>query len=178
MILHTSYFPPIDDFAALLHNDTLIEAHETFQKRSSRNRCEIMTASGVQTLSVPIIGGRGVRLPIREVRVDHSEKFASQHLKAIHTAYRSAPYFEHFIDKIEPLFSLSDNFLFDMNCRITEELLAILKHPRSLSFTEEFTGCTTPEPHCREPYYQVFSDRQSYAKNLSILDWLFCNSFF
>ncbi|MFI3287764.1 MAG: WbqC family protein [Rikenellaceae bacterium] len=177
MILSTAYFPPIQYIETLKEDSTIIEAHETFQKRSYRNRCDIMTATGIQRLSVPIIGGRGVRLPIREVEVDHSEKFASQHLKSIHTAYRSAPYFEHFIDKIEPLFLFSDKYLFDMNQRITQGILEILKVNTPIVLTENFTGCDTPPIYSRGEYYQVFSERQPFVPNLSILDWIFCNGF-
>ncbi len=177
MIISTAYFPPINHIGALIQEDTFIEAHENFQKHSERNRAKIMTATGVQTLSVPVVGGRGIRRSIRDVEVDYRENFQSQHLKSIMTAYRSAPYYEHFFDKIEPLFSINEKYLFDLNCRITESLLTILKQKSELRFTDDFAGAQTPNKYSETPYYQVFSDRVPFAENLSVLDWIFCNGF-
>ncbi len=176
MILHTAYFPPLSHFEALATGEATIEANESFQKRSTRNRAEIMTADGVKLLPVPIVGGRSVRQPIRDVEVDYTENFGRVHLRSIVTAYRSAPYFDHFFDKIEPLFSLKPKYLFDLNCQITESLLNTLKLPGELRFTEEFIGADVPRVHSA-PYYQTFSHLHPFAPNLSILDYLFCCGF-
>ncbi len=175
--ISTAYFPPIDHFAALANGTAVVERHENFQKHSVRNRARIMTATGVQTLSVPVVGGRGVRLPITQVEVDYSTNFQREHKRAITTAYRSAPYFEHFWDKIEPLLETKERFLIDFNTYITQQLLKILKQPASLETTTEFCGAVTPPTFSDTPYFQVFGDRQPFIPNLSIMDWIFCNGF-
>lgn len=175
MIISTAYFAPIAAIEAIARGQAVIEAHETFQKHSHRNRAAVMTADGVRLLSVPVIGGRGIRKPIREVEIDYTLPFQREHLRTITAAYRSAAYYEHFIDRIEPLFALRERYLFDLNCRITEELLSILKIDAPLLFTKQFEG-TQPMPEMSvAPYFQVFSDRQPFAANLSILDYLFNN---
>ncbi len=175
MIISTAYFPPISHILAL-RDGAIVEAKENFQKHSVRNRAEIMTATGVQCLSVPIVGGRGVRAPISEVRIDHSEPFQREHLRSVFTAYRSAPYFEHFIDRIEPLFTLNEKFLLDYNTRILQEILSILRIDIEVRYTEEFIGVNKCSEPVVEPYFQVFSDRQPFIGNLSILDSIFCRA--
>ncbi len=172
MVISTAYFPPVSYIEAL-RDGAMVEACENFQKHSPRNRARIMTASGVLTLSVPLVGGRGVRGGIKEIQVDNNEAFAREHLKSVVTAYRSAPYFEHYIDGIEKLISEKYRFLFDKNCAITEYFLRLFKLPSTLSFTTEFCGTVEPN-YDQGAYYQVFSDRQPFVENLSILDYLFC----
>ncbi len=151
-----------------------MEAHENFQKHSPRSRARIMTADGVKQLSVPIVGGRGIRSAIGEVRVDYSEPFQRTHLRTIRSAYASAPYFDHFFPLIEPLFALREERLIDLNSQITERLLEILRLPQSsLLYTSQFTGTQHPEQKTA-PYYQVFSHLHPFAPNLSVLDYLFC----
>lgn len=176
MVVSTSYFPSIQSIAAIA-DGALIQARESFQKHSDRNRCRVMTSQGVKLLTVPIVGGRGVRASIDQVEVDYSLPFQREHLRTITTAYRSAAYYDHFIEQVEPLFSIQERYLFDLNCRITEELLRILRLDSSLHFTEQFgTVCPLAPPSERSatPYFQVFADRQPFAPNLSVLDWIFC----
>lgn len=173
MVISTAYFPPIGAMELLARGEAVIEAHENFQKHSLRNRASVMTAHGVRLLTVPVVGGRNVRCPIREVEIDYTLPFAREHLRTIMTAYRSAAYYEHYIDRIEPLFSLREKYLFDLNCRVTESLLSILKSNSPLRFSDEFVGAQAMPAMSVEPYFQLFSDRQPFAADLSILDYLF-----
>lgn len=157
----------------LAKGEASIEAHETFQKHSPRNRAQVMTADGVRLLTVPVVGGRNVRCAVREVKIDYTLPFQREHLRTIMTAYRSAAYFEHYIDRIEPLIWLREKYLFDLNCTIAERLLEILKSPAKLTLTEKFVGAQPMPEMSIEPYFQVFSDRQPFVPNLSILDYLF-----
>ncbi len=183
IIESTAYFPPIDSFVAISRGEALIEVNETYQKHSYRNRTKIMSAGGTQLLTVPIIGGRGVKSPIKEVEVDYSTNFQRQHIKAIISSYRSAPYWEHFSDRVLKMCEIKEKYLLDLNCRITEELLSLMRIDAKLQFTESFIGVSKGSNEeianysTQHPYYQVYGHKYPFEANLSILDWLFCEGY-
>ena len=54
-LLSTAYLAPISYYAILLkQNNSMIEYHEHFIKKSIRNRCDIMNTNGRLSLSIPI----------------------------------------------------------------------------------------------------------------------------
>ena len=58
ILVNTAYFPPIQYFSEIKNcSEILVEQHESYGKQSYRNRCDIMTANGVMTLSVPVVKG-------------------------------------------------------------------------------------------------------------------------
>ncbi|MEG1414028.1 MAG: WbqC family protein [Mucinivorans sp.] len=174
MVLTTTYFPSLRWIEAQREGAT-IEAHENYQKQSSRNRCRIMTAGGVQCLTVPVVHGAGRKVAIQDTRIDWVMPWQRTHARAVMAAYRSAPYWEHFQDAIMPLFDLHETFLLDLNTRITTRLLEILKLNSSISFTTKFEAVAQePPPIISVPYYQVFADRYPFAENLSVVDAIFC----
>lgn len=190
MTLSTAYLPNIQYFTKLLTGNAVIEAHENFQKQSFRNRTEIMTSDGTRTLTVPIIWNHNRKMAIREVLIDNSAPWQRTHWRAIRAAYAASPYFEHYADSLEPLFHQRFDYLWELNCIVTQELLVIFKSSAKLRFTQEyathvqddFRNSISPKPRLRYPdpcftpplYYQVFSDRQPFVPNLSIIDYLFC----
>ena len=79
MLLTTAYFPPVAWFALLARDMTLspdrvspstvcLEACESYQKQSYRNRAYILAGDGIQTLQVPVVHVASMR--IDEVRVE------------------------------------------------------------------------------------------------------------
>ncbi|MCD6178831.1 MAG: WbqC family protein, partial [Bacteroidales bacterium] len=62
MLLSTAYFPPILHYAWLLKNQEIsVEQFETFPKQTFRNRCVILSANGLQSLTVPVIKPNGAK---------------------------------------------------------------------------------------------------------------------
>ena len=173
MVLHTAYFPSVE-WLRTASRGASIEAHENFQKQTPRNRCQIMTANGIMTLVVPYVHNQGQKIPIKDLRVDRSTPWQRTHLRALTAAYRSAPYWEHFQERITPLFHLQDEFLWDLNLKTIETLSNALKLPLDITPTNQFQGAQEPPIAKEEPYIQVFSDRHPFAPNLSALDALFC----
>ena len=112
VLLTAAYFPPIQYFAALSASVrqcifssapavVYIEACENYQKQSYRNRCHFYSASGMQSLSFPVVhGDRTVSLPVTEIRVDYSRPWLQQHKRAIISAYRTSAYFEYYCDDL------------------------------------------------------------------------------
>jgi hypothetical protein len=188
-LFSTAYFPPLSYMAALVNSPGIwIEAHETFPKQTWRNRCTIATANGLQNLSVPVIKTNGNHTLTNEIRVCYSEKWQQLHWRALEAAYNKSPYFEYYKDRLEPILKNEHSLLIDLNICLLEEILTILeleipirttivynKTERELTdMREAFSPKHKVETNHLPRYYQVFSDRNGYFANLSILDLLFC----
>lgn len=189
IVLETQYFPPIPYFSKLIQADSLVlEACEHYQKGSFRNRCQVATSMGVQTLSVPLKKGKNTQQPIREVAISYDMSWQKQHWQAMRTAYGSAPYWEHYSPLFEKFFTKKYPYLFDLNFEILETILTILKIKNNLTislstdykpiYTEggDFRNTITPKNNHfdSKKYSQLFEDRNGFIPNLSILDLVFC----
>lgn len=164
-----------------------MEAAESFQKQTYRNRANILTAVGPQTLILPTRHDtqRGC---IRDVRIDYKCDWQLKHWRAIETAYSGTPYFLYFRDFLYPFFEKKYEFLFDYNLALTEMLLRLLKIKKVPVLTETFEKEYSNKLDLRsaihpkkenafvlEPYPQVFSDRIAFNGNVSVIDLLFNN---
>ena len=190
-ILSTAYFPPVQYFSKILNYDNIIiEQHENYTKQSYRNRCEILSPNGIQTLSIPVIKKSGSKQFIKDVKIDYKNDWQSLHLKALKTAYLSSPFFEFYIDALLSFFEKKYTFLFDLNLEIINTILSELQIDISLNFTKEYkTGYDFPDfrssIHPKEKfqikdhsfkavkYPQVFFEKFDFVPDLSILDLLF-----
>lgn len=191
-LLSTAYFGNIQYFSKLATGSAIIEAHENFQKQTYRNRAAVMTAAGIQTLTVPVVWDHHCKMPLRGVRIDYTLPWRRNHLRTLQTAYAAAPYFDHYIGEVEHLIAKRYEFLWDLNCDTTQTMLRLLKLDVPLRFTDDYVSDTTGFEDFRDSispkasrrtvddnfsaprYYQLFEDRVPFAPNLSILDLLFC----
>ncbi|MEG2865795.1 MAG: WbqC family protein [Mucinivorans sp.] len=173
MVLSTAYFPNISWIEAFKQG-ARIEIHENYQKQTARNRCRIMTASGSECLTVPLQHTGGLKVATCDVLIDYATPWQRTHSRAVMAAYRSAPYWAHFEGLIMPLFDIHEKYLFDLNQKITERLLEVLKIDRELVYTTRFVGAVTPPRTTSPEYYQTFSDRLPFERDLSVIDAIFC----
>jgi hypothetical protein len=191
ILIDLHYFPTIEYFTLLAKSEKVwIEAHESFQKQSFRNRTYILTANQIERLSIPVIEGNQ-HTPIREVRIDYSQKWQQKHWRAITSAYNKSPFFMYYADALENELWKGYEYLFDLNwslltlchhwlglkCRIeltphystdkNEEILDV----RSAIHPKKASGIIHVQP-----YPQVFSNKaqENFVSNLNILDLLFC----
>jgi hypothetical protein len=190
VLLSYAYFGPIQYFSKLASHPVLIENHENYSKQSYRNRCIIYGANGPLTLTVPIVKDHGQKMPIGDVRIDYSTPWQNNHFRAIVSAYRSAPFFEFYMDAFEPFFEKKTEFLADLDLQVTKTLCSCLEIEVHFGFTDGFG--TVPanidwrdgihpkkrmqkhDPNFIAPeYHQVFADKHGLQKNLSILDLIF-----
>ena len=189
VLLETAYFPNVEYLAAAVaHPSVILESCEHFQKNSFRNRTQIATANGIQTLSVPLKKGKNERQPIRDVRISNDVDWQRNHWQAIKTAYGNAPFWDFYAPIFEPLFAEKYAFLFDLNHTIFKTILKILKLETIITlsfsttyerfFTEgyDYRGKISPKVSSDfgVRYAQVFEDRLGFVSNLSALDLLFC----
>jgi hypothetical protein len=190
-LVETQYLPPIDLFSQLSDSQAIvIESCENYQKRSFRNRCDIATANGIQTLTIPLESGKNAQQSIRDVKISTTERWQAQHWQAIRSAYGRAPYFEHYVDYLLPFYEKNYTFLFDFNQDLFLVLTKLLKINTPISLTDVYEKTyssesyidlrnkmrdrTQPLSTAFKKYPQVFEDRHGFLPNLSSLDLLFC----
>lgn len=189
-LIELHYLPSIAWFVATQPFDTImLEKHEHFVKQSYRNRCKILTAQGVQELTVPLTGKHG-KTVITDIKIDYSQKWLNNHWRAIVSAYNNAPFFEYYSDALHDTLYKEHKFLFDLNL----ELLTICRKWLNLTntVTETMAYEKIPAPgtadlrnavnakkpaDCEKffqpvPYTQVFG--QTFAVNMSVIDLIFC----
>lgn len=188
-ILYLPYLPNLPWFSNFLkYKSVFIEREEKFVKSTFRNRCEIAGANGKQILSIPIVGGRDHHQFYKEVRIDYSNHWNSKHWQSIRSAYGSAPFFEHYADRLQPLYEKQLEFLFEFNSELLHALFHLLKLKKGFDFTAIYEKHTTDivdlRADKRNPslqtmdsfcprYYQVFEERNGFLPNLSIIDLIF-----
>jgi hypothetical protein len=140
---------------------------------------------------VPLVGGREQKTISRDVQIDNSLPWQSQHYRSILSAYRRAPFFEFYEEGLEKLFRSKTGFLVDWNLACLEWLReqTAAKWRYTLTANYQDSGDTPGIRDLRDwffprwiservkgvlPYRQVFEERHGFVSNLSILDLLFC----
>jgi hypothetical protein len=185
-ILSIAYLPPVAWFQKIKQVDSVyIEKQEHYVKQSYRNRCHVLGANGVLSLSIPIIATHDKQL-ISDVRISYDEKWQQQHWRSIESAYRNTPYFIYYADALKPFYQKKYDFLFDYNMELVQLLLQKFKLNTEIKFTEDYNASTYtndyrntihPKKEIDEiafkPYPQLFNEGQPFKANLSCIDLLF-----
>ncbi len=183
----TTYFGSVVYYQNLVrHSHVLIETKEHFPKQSYRNRCDILSADGILSLSIPVKKPNGSKTPTEEVRLANNENWRARHWRAIKTAYQSAPYFDYYGIEVHDLIHRDDELLIDLNDAITSSIIDWLDLPVEQKRTEEFYPVQPDDPREvlvdknknnefeKSPYIQVFPSEHSFTPNISILDAVMC----
>ena len=186
ILLPIFYLPPVSWFAVFLkeENEIVLEQYENFPKQTYRNRTNIYGANGRLSLIIPI-NHSGERV-MKEIKVSHRENWQKLHWKSIKTAYQSSPYFEFYEDKLQKIFEFESDSLSQFNLNALKIVLDILKTEKAYSLNIEYVKIPLEENYREkfsakkeseiemEEYYQTFTDKMGFMKDLSILD-LICN---
>lgn len=186
VLLPLFYLPPISWFSVFLQQDSevTLEQFENFPKQTYRNRTVIYGANGKLALIIPVL--HNGKRTINEIEVSQRENWQKLHWKSIKNAYQSSPYFEFYEDQLAQIFTFETQSLFQFNLNALQIIQKILKTEKAYSLNEEFTK-TPADVDFRnkfsakkesefemEEYYQTFSDKLGFEKDISILD-LICN---
>jgi len=185
-LFSTAYFPCISYMSAFLKDENpIIEVHDSYLKQTYRNRCKVLTSNGVQTLSVPIKKIHGERIETCEALISYDDPWQQIHRRCLESAYKSSPYFEHYYSYLSPIFKSRPERLIDLNDRIMEVLLKMLKSDKPIVHTEAyeketpsdfrnlFNSKQAVDGKAFQPYYQVFNYKFDFIADLSILDLIF-----
>jgi hypothetical protein len=184
IIIHPSYFV---DVIALVHihksSSLVLETQDSYVKQTYRNRTYIAAANGKLALNIPIIHQkkRG-SVPYQSIEIDHSQNWATTHLKSIKSAYYSSPYFEYYQDDLEMLFKDIPTSLMEWNIKTLYFLLEHLQLHREIKRTQQYQNdplakrlidAKDKPVMCLTQYIQVFQEKHGFTQPLSGLDVLF-----
>ncbi|MDG1427186.1 MAG: WbqC family protein [Flavobacteriales bacterium] len=181
-LLSTAYLAPISYYAILLkQNNSMIEYHEHFIKKSIRNRCDIMNTNGRLSLSIPVNRKTKTKTKISKIKISYAENWQKNHWKSIVSSYNSSPFFEYYKDKLKPYFLKEEEYLIDFNNNLQKEILALLKIKFTITYnsiykrTGDFTDLRDNNSIKINTirYDQVFMEKHKFINNLSIIDLLF-----
>lgn len=184
-IFPTAYLPSIEYVSLFLKTeDASIELFETYQKQSCRTRTNVMTANGVQTLTIPVIKTNGNHTLTKDIEISYKESWQQVHLRCLESAYRKSAYFDYYFPYFEKIYKQKFNTLVELNDFCLKTILKIMKVKKDYSFTTDFEKITDEKDYRIslskgtnkieiKPYYQVFADRHGFIPNLSIVDLLF-----
>ncbi len=185
-IFPTAYLPSIEYVSLFLKTDDVsIELYETYQKQSCRTRCNVMTANGIQTLTIPVIKTNGNHTLTKDIEISYKEAWQQIHLRCLESAYRKSAYFDYYFPYFEKIYKQKFNTLIELNDYCLKTILKLLKVKKEYSYTEDFEKIVDDKDYRislsknnynnfeMKPYYQVFADRHGFVSNLSIVDLLF-----
>lgn len=187
IILSTAYFPPVEYLAYIFGaREILIEKEENYHKQTYRNRCYILSAGGMQSLSVPVYSGKIHKTKVKDIRIDYSKRWQQVHLRAIGSSYGSSPFFQYYFGDFESIINGNHEFLLDLNMYLLNLILKILKIKRKIQYTENYISITgdlndhrysiTPKQDSgfiSKEYLQVFREKTGFVRGLSIIDLIF-----
>ena len=191
VLVELHFFPCIAYFVYMHQAEWfIIEQHENFQKQSYRNRCFILGANKVQSLTVPVEKGRKGR-PVRDVRIDYTQNWQQEHWHTLQSAYGKSPYYAYFEEEFRKIYARQPVYLWDLNWAILTKCRELLQlQDKMVVLSDQFEkrpsgaindlrstfkarkSAFQENLSYASPYVQVFGNK--FVKNLSVIDVLFC----
>ncbi len=186
-VFPATYFGSIAYFKELAkHRHVILEAKEHFPKQSYRNRCDILGANGILSLSIPVERPNGSKTSMDLVTIPDTENWRARHWRSIKSAYQSAPFFDYYGIEVEELVMNPETNLLQFNTNIIERIIEWLDLDVTLEHSKEFQPPIEDDPRDvlgrkgnsipfePAPYIQVFPGDEGFKMTLSVLDALMC----
>ncbi|QRR01746.1 WbqC family protein [Dyadobacter sandarakinus] len=187
--IELQYLPCLEYFACILSSDRIyIDVNEKYQKQTYRNRCSVLTANKVDTLTVPVKSYEAASLT-RDIQIDYSQDWMRRHLGCFKSAYGKSPFYEYYAPELLDVFQRKLSFLVDLNYELLTFCLRLVGIKKDIQYnlsgySEEEKGTfnaislinnrkasKSSDFYQPEPYYQTFGN--DFVGNLSIVDLLF-----
>ena len=171
--------------AALKAGMMLVDFDETrLPLRHSHHRYRIDGPNGVQTLTVPLVGStNNMMTPLRDVLISEHGDWRRLHWGALFSAYGRSPYFDYVADDLSRVINGSQHYLHEFNTQMHEVIVdfmdlplktsALVKDecPESVIDLRGRIAMKKPDtlPIANVPYYQMWSGKEGFRPDLSIL---------
>lgn len=185
------YFGNFNYYFKLLNNtNNTILLYDEWYKMGFLNRCWVLGANKRLELTVPIVGGRNQHSQIGLVKIDYTQTWQKNHIRAIMTSYAKSPFFEFYYPEVEKILKTKFEFLWELNAAILQQTCKWLKHSTptilheplnlfedhdsTLDFRKQFIPKKMVQLPTLATYNQVFMNKHGFVPHLSILDLLFC----
>jgi hypothetical protein len=185
ILIYPTYFPSISHYIAMIAAESVtFEVEDTFQKQTNRNRMYVYSPNGLQMLNISV-KHNDANNNFKDIKIDNQYNWQKNHFKSLEAAYKNSPFYEYFIDDLQPIFEKKHEFMLDLNFEIFERINDALGIFIPFDKTTEYFHKVTDKTDYRylangkkdatqiEPYTQVFENKHGFINNLSILDLLF-----
>ncbi len=138
------------------------------------------------------------KLPTADLKIDYTKPWLLQHTRALEAAYMSSPFFEYYMDEIYEILHSGEESLLAMNTALTKKIAELIGIETPVTLTDgnfilpgsaelqqkgitDFRDSIHPKKKSSlledlklvKPYWQVFTNKQGFIPNLTILDLLF-----
>lgn len=188
VLVYPAYFPCVLQMAAMAQASSVVfELEDNYQKQTYRNRAYIAHSNGLMVLNTPIIKHKTTETyrKTKHIQTCSETPWQHHHFKSLESAYRSSPFYDFYIDDLQPLFTKPVNGLQEHNLKIFHTICEVLEWDINVTTTTEyqknFDGMDLRDlinakkkvMHSFTNYTQVFDEAIDFLPNLSILDLLF-----
>lgn len=181
-LLPSAYLAPSSYYALLInYPNSIIEQFEYFIKQTIRNRCSIDSANGPLILSIPKVRKSSSKTLMKDIQICYTEPWQKVHWNAIKSSYNSSPFFEYYMDEFSIIYNDKEKYLLDLNIKAHQLILKFLQIENSVNLSTKYIR----ESECKDlrknlfkinqeiKYDQVFSTKNGFEKDLSIIDLIF-----
>ena len=103
-----------------------LEYWANYNKRSYRNRIHLITPQGRRLYSLPLVKGKNQSTQIRTVQLSYDEPWQDQLWRSIKTHYGSAPYFDHYSERVRQWVFYSPPTLIDYSWHLLNQICKTL----------------------------------------------------
>ena len=184
-IMVPPYFGPISCWKQIINSNILWDVHQNYIKQTFRNRTFIHSANGLQILTIPVKHCK-IKFSMLDAKIDNSIAWQKNHWKSIQSAYNSSPFFEFYRDSLEGIYIKEYTYLtkfnFDLINLILEWTDIEMKSELSKSYKIQYKNGLDLRENIENKKYssseniiykQVFSDKNGFLNDLSIIDLIF-----
>ena len=184
-IMVPPYFGPISCWKQIINSNILWDVHQNYIKQTYRNRTFIHSANGLQILTVPVRHSK-IKFSMLEAKIDNSIAWQKNHWRSIESAYSSSPFFEFYKDSLEKIYIKEYIYLTKFNFDIIKLILEWTDIEMKSELSKDYKigyensldlrkNMENKKYSCSEnlKYRQVFSDKNGFLNDLSIIDLIF-----
>lgn len=187
--LEIQYLPSVAYFVYMLDCDEVVlNIAEQYRKQTYRNRCMVLTANKIDTLTVPVKHWES-GTSTADIEIDYTQPWIRRHLGCLRSAYGKSPYFEYYFHEFEKIYAKKPRFLVELNYELLTICLRLVGVKVNLTYNlsgvvldkkdifdakylinskNEDNSAVFFKP---EKYYQTFGN--DFVSNLSIVDLIF-----